>query len=132
MAKQEVQVQESMKALGTIRTLIEGSKDLKIIENEASTGYSFFAGKKRLCKLLKTKRGISLELNVKLPASFSKDLEGMETISAAVAHKKHLGTMKHLYKSGTDTKVKEIMEQALQVFAQELKPKEEEKIKEAK
>jgi hypothetical protein len=112
-------VVESEKAVLIIRDLISKNTDLKLIENESKTGFSYFAGKKRLCKLLKTKRGIRLELNVQLPKKFS-DLPEMENISKDLAHRKHLGTMKHLYKSSNDKEIAQIMVEAIKVFKAEM------------
>lgn len=112
-------VVESEKAVLIIRDLISKNVDLKLIENESKTGFSYFAGKKRLCKLLKTKRGIRLELNVQLPKKFS-DLPEMENISKDLAHRKHLGTMKHLYKSSNDKEIAQIMVEAIKVFKAEM------------
>lgn len=131
------QTPESEKALKVIRDLVGKAKDLKLMEQEAKTGFSYFAGKKRLCKLLKTKRGVTLELNVKLSDKLSK-LPEMENISVAQAHKKHLGTMKHLFRAADSKLVKDVITEALAVFAKEMaeekakeEVKEEPKVQEA-
>lgn len=118
---------ESEKAVKVIRELIAKSPDLKIIENESKTGFSYFAGKKRLCKLLKSKRGIRLELNVKLPKKFS-DLPEMDNISKDLAHRKHLGTMKHLYRSSDDKQINAIMVEAIKAFKAEMVVTEEKQV----
>ena len=122
---------ETEKSLKVIRELVSKNQDLKIIEAEAKTGFSYFAGKKRLCKLLNTKRGVSLEINVKLPKKF-EEVVGMDNISAAMAHKKHLGTMKHHFKSQDSKLIKEIMTAAIEVFKKEVTVAKEEEAKEAK
>lgn len=130
----EANVVEAEKAVKVIRELVAKNKDLKLIENESKTGFSYFAGKKRLCKLLKTKRGIRLELNVTLPKKYS-ELPEMENISKDLAHRKHLGTMKHLYKSSNDKDLVEIMAAAIETFKLEMKVdeiKEPKEMKEAK
>ena len=66
----------------------------KIVGNEISTGTSFFQGKRRLCKVMKGKRGLTLEINVNLPEEVEKEYS-LEIISPAVAKAKHLGTMKY-------------------------------------
>lgn len=106
---------ESEKAALVIRDLVSKAPALKLVERESKTGFSYFAGKKRLCKLLKTKKGVRLELNVTLPKKFS-DMPEVDNISLAQARDKHLGTMKHLYR-GSDTRhIKSIMAEALKVF----------------
>jgi hypothetical protein len=87
-------------ALENTRTAVKGTK---IVENENSTGNSFFEGKKRLCKILKSKNSLSIEINVLLDTNTEKEF-GLTKISAKIAHEKHLGTMKYLAKI-TDIKV---------------------------
>lgn len=82
---QEVVLAEVRKQIG---------KDGKIREISGNTGISFFEGKKRLCKLLNTKKGMTLEVNVNLPKSVEKKFI-LTKITYAEAHKKHLGTMKY-------------------------------------
>jgi hypothetical protein len=123
------QATESEKALKVIQDLVSKAKDLKLVEQEAKTGFSYFAGKKRLCKLLKTKRGVTLEINVKLPKEL-KDLAGLENISTAMAHKKHLGTMKHLFRSPDSKEIKKIMVEALKVFKAENQEEKKEEVQE--
>lgn len=119
---------EFEKSLEIIRTLAAKQKDLKLMEQEAKTGYSFFSGKNRLCKILKSKRGITLEVNVKLPEKF-KEIPEIETITAAVAYKKHLGTMKHLYRGQDSKLVKEIITAAIEQMKLELVAKKEDEAK---
>jgi hypothetical protein len=115
----KIQVSESYKSMKIINSLIAKNSGLKIVATESKTGISYFSGKKRLCKLLKTKRGVTLEINVSLPKQF-KDLAEMETISATVAFKKHLGTMKHLYKPNDARMIGIIMKEAIAVFRSEI------------
>jgi hypothetical protein len=104
-------------ALEEIRVILKQKefKGLKVVENNSKTGVSFFQGKNRLCKVLKTKRGLSIEINVSLPETLKK-LDGMQTIPADVAHKKHLGTMKHMFHGIDASKVKLIMSEAIKEF----------------
>ncbi len=81
-------------ALDATRTAIKGTK---IVEQEGSTGISFFEGKKRLAKILKSKNSLSIEINVTLDTETEKEY-GLTKISAKVAHEKHLGTMKYMAK----------------------------------
>ena len=78
-------------ALEAIRKGIKGSK---IVEAEGNTGWSFFEGKDRLGKVLKTKKGFVLEINVVLPETVEKQFV-LQPLLASVAQKKHLGTMKY-------------------------------------
>lgn len=97
--------------------------DLQIVENDAKTGISFFQGKDRLCKVIKSKRGLTIEINVLLP-EILHDIPGLTYISKEEAHRKHLGTMRHIYK-GTDTKdIKKIMSAAVKVFQANMRQKE--------
>jgi hypothetical protein len=101
-------------------------KNLRLVEQPAKTGLSFFQGKSRLCKVLKTKRGLTIELNVNLPKAEFNDTPGLESISPALAHKKHLGTMRHVYR-GTDMKeVKRIMAAAIKIFQENMEAIKEE------
>jgi hypothetical protein len=132
--KQMNNVVEAEKAVKVIREMIAKAQDLKLVENESKTGFSYFAGKKRLCKLLKSKRGVTLEINVDMPKAFSEQPE-VTNISKALAHQKHLGTMKHLYRSSDAKHIKVIMAQALKAFAEEItaeqKAEQPEQVKEA-
>lgn len=128
----KVEKSEFEKSLETIRSLVDKAKDLKLVEQEAKTGFSYFAGKKRLCKLLKSKKGVTLEVNVKLPKKFSEMAE-VQDISAVMAHKKHLGTMKHLVRAKDSKVVMEIMKAALEQFKNEyLEAKKKEQEPQAK
>lgn len=127
--KKEMQnILEAEKAVKIIRDLISKAGDLKLIENESKTGFSYFAGKKRLCKLLKTKRGVRLEINVELPKKFA-EMPEMENISKEMAHRKHLGTMRHLYRGSDSRHIKAIMMEALKVFKAELEAEQKEEQK---
>ncbi|MDF2615380.1 MAG: hypothetical protein K0Q47_35 [Sedimentibacter sp.] len=126
--KQEVKptLTESEKALMAIQSLINRNSSLKIVPSDSKTGVSYFTGKKRLCKLIKTKRGVTIEINVALSEDLKK-LPGMENISATTAYKKHLGTMKHIYKAPDSKQVSAIMKEAIALFKAEI---EAEKAKE--
>lgn len=132
--EQKTVVVESEAALKIVRDLVSKKPELKLQESEAKTGFSYFAGKKRLCKVLKTKRGVRLEINVTLDKTTEDKILGLEKISAAMAHKKHLGTMKYMYRAGDHKEVKAIITAALKTFATEAKEAEvkEEPVQEAK
>lgn len=90
-------------------------KGTKIVANEISTGTSYFQGKNRLLKVLKTKKGITLEVNVALPEEIEKEYN-LEKISAAVAYKKHLGTMKYSIKLNDDKTLNKLIKAAVEEF----------------
>jgi hypothetical protein len=71
------------------------TKGTKIVESEISTGTSFFEGKKRLCKVLKSKKSLAIEVNVTLDKA-TEEKFNLTKISYATAKAKHLGTMKYL------------------------------------
>lgn len=121
----EVAVQEIRKILSQ-----KQFEDLQVVENEAKTGISFFQGKDRLCKVIKSKRGLTIEINVLLPDTLH-DIPGLTHISKEEAYRKHLGTMRHIYK-GADTKdIKKIMSAAVKVFQANMRQKESDKQAEA-
>ena len=91
-----------------VRTSI---KETKIVESEISTGTSFFEGKKRLCKVLKSKKSLAIEINVTLDKATELKF-GLTKISYATAKAKHLGTMKYLANL-TDTKEMAILVKAM-------------------
>lgn len=126
MKKEMENIVEAEKAVKVIRELISKTEDLQIKEHESKTGFSYFAGKKRLCKLLKTKRGIRLEINVELPDKFA-NMPEMENISYEKAHRLHLGTMKHLYRAADSRHIKSIIAEALKSFRKEIEIKEKSK-----
>ena len=111
--KIEVLETEFEKSLKILRNTVTKNPELKLVEQEAKTGFSYFSGKTRLCKLLKTKRGVTLELNVKLPKKYD-DTPGLQNITAAIAYKKHLGTMKHLYKGGDASLINSLIKAAIE------------------
>jgi hypothetical protein len=115
-------------AVAEIRKLLTQKQfeGLKLVENEAKTGVSFFQGKDRLCKVIKSKRGLAIEINVLLPEEM-QGIAGLTHISKTEAHQKHLGTMRHIYR-GTDMKeVRKIMLNAIKIFQANMKQKEAEK-----
>ena len=91
-----------------VRTSIKGTK---IVESEISTGTSFFEGKKRLCKVLKSKKSLAIEVNVTLDKA-TEEKFGLTKISYATAKAKHLGTMKYLVNL-TETKDMVILVKAM-------------------
>ena len=115
---------EYVKASRIIETEIHINPELKIVATENASGNSYFSGRTRLFKLLKSKRGISLEINVVLPKEFCKTLTTMEDISIATAHAKHLGTMKHHYRSSNANEVCKIIHAILTTFKASIKKEE--------
>ena len=102
----------------------------------AGSGVSYFKGKNRLCKILKTKKGISLEINVTVPKATENKFK-LEALTEKEAKEKHLGTMKYKVTRMDDTKaLKEIVTELLKAYkkAYEEEPKatEEPKAPEAK
>ena len=94
--KEEIKM-ENKKTLFEVTNeeIVKVTKGTKIVPQEAKTGISYFQGKNRLCKVLNTKKGISMEVNITLSKEIEKEF-GLERISAATAYKKHLGTMKYM------------------------------------
>jgi hypothetical protein len=78
-----------------VETITAATKDTKIVATEVSTGTSFFEGKKRLCKVLQTKKAIAIEINVVLDKETEKKFN-LNRISLATAREKHMGTMKYM------------------------------------
>lgn len=105
-------------------------KGTKIIAQEISTGTSYFQGKNRLCKVLKTKRGISLEINVILPKEVETEFT-LEKISAAVAYRKHLGTMKYMAKLNDEKVLPKLLKSMVEEF-KKLNQVAKEEVKEQK
>ena len=76
-------------------------KTSKIVVNESKTGYSYFQGKNRMIKVLKSKKAVKVEVNIQLGKEFLESVKGddkviITDISIDLAKKKHLGTMKHI------------------------------------
>lgn len=78
-----------------VEEIQKATKGTKIAECEVATGISFFEGKKRLCKVLKSKKSIAMEINVNLDKA-TEEKFNLNKISPAMAHQKHLGTMKYM------------------------------------
>ena len=95
---------------------IEGSK---IVGGEVSSGKSFFEGKKRLCKILRSKKGFSVEINVR----FSKEVEkefGLRFIMLEERKVKKLGSMKYMFSSNKLEDVERILKLMVVRFGEEL------------
>lgn len=90
-------------------------QDLSVVSQSRTTGTSFFQGNDRLCKVLKTKRGLRIEINVSLPENVAS-IAGMETIAPETAYAKHYGTVRHIYKGESIQDIKEIMIEAISIF----------------
>jgi hypothetical protein len=111
-------------AFQIIKNEIHINPELKITETDNASGKSYFSGRTRLFKLLKTKRGVSLEINVQLPKEFLKEITGIEDISKATAHLKHMGTMKHHYRSSNSNEIIKIVSTVIATFKQNIKKEE--------
>lgn len=114
---QNNQKTEVEKGLEVISGLV---KDFE--QRKAETGFSYFKGKNRLCKVLNSKKGIRLELNVLVPEALEKK-HIMTRITKEVAKAKHLGTMKYSVIALQDAgALKEVIEAALVAFKAEYEP----------
>ncbi len=102
-------------AIEIVRAAIKGTK---IVDSEVSTGYSFFEGKKRLVKILKSKGAVSIEINVALDKA-TEEKFGLNKISRKTAHEKHLGTMQYMAKIGEIKTLPELMKAAVEAFKAE-------------
>lgn len=115
--KETKEVKKAVKDLYKLTndSVAKAIKGTKIIAQEISTGTSYFQGKNRLCKVLKTKRGISLEINVILPKEIEEEFL-LEKISAATAYKKHLGTMKYMAKLNDEKSLPKLLKSMVEEF----------------
>lgn len=102
-------------AIASTRTAIKGTK---IVENEINTGISFFEGKKRLVKILKSKTGLSVEVNVVLDKE-TEEKFGLTKITRKMAHEKHLGTMQYMAKINDIKLFPEFIKKAVDAFKAE-------------
>lgn len=120
MKKVQEKLSGFARTLNEIRTLVKGTG---IQEKINKTGSSFFQGSKRFVKLVQTgKEGVYLEVNVVLPADLVKKAgSAMTSFSKVEASKKHLGTMRHLYRGNDSALVTQILKGAKAAFDQELK-----------
>jgi hypothetical protein len=119
--KPEDNLLESEKAYKLIQEKIEKKENLKIVETDNSSGFSYFSGRQRLFKLLRSKRGVSLEINIQLEKEFTKEFPEMEDISIAKAKAKHMGTMKHHYKASDVSKLSKILDKIILTFEDSIK-----------
>jgi len=102
-------------------------QNLRVVATEKQTGTSFFQGNDRLCKVLKTKRGLRIEINVELPEEYVK-LPHMESIDEATAYAKHYGTVRHIYRGEDMKDIKKIMTAAIDIFAKNMSLKQQQVI----
>lgn len=96
-------------------------KSSKIVMNESKTGYSYFQGKNRLLKVLKSKKSVKVEINVQLDKEFLKSVESntdviVTDISVDLAKKKHLGTMKHILQTNNTKDIEKYILETIKVF----------------
>jgi hypothetical protein len=99
-----------------VTALTEGTK---FIPQENKTGVTFMAGKQRLVKIVNTKKGLKLEINLALTKATETKLEQsgiLQPISKAMAHQKHLGTMQYLYKATDITNLDLIVKDCLKTY----------------
>lgn len=83
-------------------------KGTKIVPNEISTGISYFEGKDRIIKILKTKKSSKIEINIILPTEIETKFN-LKKISAQTAYKKHLGTLKYYANINSETELKKLL-----------------------
>ncbi len=102
-------------AVDLLNKKIEGTK---IVGNEISTGFSYFEGKRRLTKILKSKKFITLEINVNLPAAVEK-IFGLEKISKNSAKSKHLGSMVYFVNLNDTKLLDKLLTEILKSFTTE-------------
>lgn len=95
-------------------------KATKIVAQEVKTGTSYFEGKSRLCKVLKTKKGITMEINVTLTKAVEEEF-GLEKISAKTAYEKHLGTMKYMARFNDGKQINKLLKLMVAAFIQQNK-----------
>lgn len=102
------------KATEVVNELIKGTN---FVPQENNTGVSFFEGKQRLVKIVKSKRGLKMEINLPLSKTMENKLEKgngiLKKISPQEAKEKHLGTMKYLYVDNSEKMVAEIIKDLL-------------------
>lgn len=111
----------------TLRQIKELTRGAQIKERQNTTGSSFFEGSKRFCKLVKTdKGGAFLEINVLLPKEM-QDLPGMTTFSKVEASRKHLGTMRHAFRTSDEKDIAQVLKEAWRIFREEVAKEEEAK-----
>ena len=96
-------------------------KSSKIVMNESKTGYSYFQGKNRMIKVLKSKKAVKVEVNIQLGKDFLESVKGddkviITDISIDLAKKKHLGTMKHLLQSNNPKALEKYILESINVF----------------
>jgi len=94
-------------------------KGSKIVGGEISSGKSYFEGKKRLCKILKSKKGYSVEINVRFDKVIEKEF-GLRFIMLEERKVKKLGSMKYFYSSNKLEDVKKILKLMVIRFKEEL------------
>lgn len=117
-ATKEKEVKIFEKTLDEIRGLV---KDTNCKERVNRTGSSFFEGSKRFCKLIKSGKDlVQLELNVKLPESFTKGRSDIITYSRAEAARKHLGTMVHLIRTKDEELIASALKTSWKIFRDEI------------
>lgn len=104
-------------AVAEIQRILQSDRfqGLSVVPSEGQTGTSFFHGKQRLCKVLKTKRGLRIEINVPLPKEIAS-LEALQEIEKETAYNKHYGTVRHIYRGDDLKEINMIMMAAVEEF----------------
>lgn len=112
------------KATEIVNELVKGTN---FVAQKNATGVTFFEGKQRLVKVVKTKRNLKLEINLPLSKILENKLEKgngiLKRISPQEAKEKHLGTMKYLYTDTTEKEVANIVKDLLKNYLKENKNK---------
>jgi hypothetical protein len=105
------------KAVEVVTNLTKGTN---FVPQQNKTGVTFFEGKQRLVKIINSKKNLKLEINLELSKVMESKLEksnGILTkITPALAHEKHLGTMKYLFSDNTEKEVKNIVTDLLKNY----------------
>ena len=91
-----------------LQKLITKTKTSKLVSQELSTGISYFEGKTRIAKILKTKKSSKIEINIELPKIIETEFN-LNKIKAAEAYKKHHGTMKYMATINTEKELKKLL-----------------------
>ena len=106
-------------AVKKVEKLVEGTM---FIPQQNTTGVTFFEGKQRLVKIVKTKKGLKMEINLEMSKTlvnkYEKDLK-LTIITPAYAKQKHLGTMKYLFKDINEAEVEKIVSDLLKNYAKQ-------------
>lgn len=101
------------KTLSKIRDAIKAANSKhKFTENDTASGQSIFGPERtRLLKLVKTRTGFILELNVEV-----KPVEGLKVLTPEEAKQKHMGTCRWIYTGSDEKVIKNLVMEAVNNF----------------